>query len=220
MKKKLLICIALVLCLSLVGCGKKEEKKEVPTDWELTPVSLNSNISNEIMNKYNVAFNNYDSKYEALSYLGSQVVAGTNYMFLVKTEDNKYKVVIIYEDLEGSLSVTREDAFDLVKYTKENISGVQTPLVSEWAVNTSTINKNSEEETLIGHFEEAVQYYAVVEYTPLYLLGQKDNYYVILALEKVEAEDPTYSMKILTINAGEKEAKVEYNSFLNLADYN
>ena len=46
------------------------------------------------MNKYNAGISNYEVKLEALLYLGSQVVEGTNYMFLTKSEDNKYKVVI------------------------------------------------------------------------------------------------------------------------------
>ena len=219
MKKKLLICIAVVLCLSLVGCGKKEEKN-VPKEWELTAKRLYSNIPNEIMNKYNAGMSNYETKLEALSYLGTQLVEGTNYMFLTKTEDNKYKIVVVYEDLTGNISIREEKNLDLTKYTKEDISGVQTPLVSEWVVNSNIIEKNNEEETLIGYFDGAVQYYAVVDYVPLYELGHKDNYYVILALEKVLSEEPTYTMKILTINHEEKVNKVEYNSFLNLADYN
>ena len=219
MKKKILVLIALVLCLSLVGCGKKEEK-EVPKEMELVAKKLHSNIPDDIMNKYNAGISNYEVKLEALLYLGSQVVEGTNYMFLTKSEDNKYKVVIIYENLEGVVTVSKVTDFDLTKYNKESISGTQSQLLGGWIVNSTVLEKNPEEETIIGYVSEAVQYYAGVNYVPLYVLGEKDNYYSLLALEKVLSEEPNYSMKVITISKSEKESKVEYNSFLNLEEFN
>ena len=124
MKKKLLILtIVLTLCVVITGCGKEEEKEkennEVVGGWETVLTDKQVGLGEEELKLFNSAKEKYVGvDLEPIAVLGTQIVAGTNYMFLAKgtpvvqNPETSYKIVIIYKDLQGNSSITKVSDFD------------------------------------------------------------------------------------------------------------
>ena len=105
--------------------------------------------------------------YTPIAFLGSQVVAGTNYRFLVKMEPSvqdlngkaTYAIVVIYEDLKGNASITE---------TKE--SDVELPPTGEMLVGAY---EEAQDPALTAEvktaFDQATSTLTGVEYTPVLL---------------------------------------------------
>ena len=85
-----------MICLVVVGCGKKEEKAG---GWQIDLDGVSLAFPNDASDAFNEAIEKQTEwQFEPLALLGTQVVAGTNYMFLCKhtpmdeTIDASYKV--------------------------------------------------------------------------------------------------------------------------------
>lgn len=143
MKKFLAILLAAVMVLSFAACSGNNEKTVEPTEpMEPTepeePVEPEGPVEPEetIVGGWNVPENFYavvsdevkaivdggNATYnglpmEPVAVLGTQVVAGRNYMVLCGRDNGKgekeLRVATIYEDLEGNYQMTNEVAFDL-----------------------------------------------------------------------------------------------------------
>ena len=77
-------------------------------------VAEDPTVTDKINNKFQLAMDSYQTgtitiSYIPVAYLGSQVVAGTNYAVLCKAseinKESKWVIVYFYEDLEENLSV-------------------------------------------------------------------------------------------------------------------
>ena len=86
--------------------------------------------NNEVTEEMKAVFDEATEKllgvdYEAIAFLGSQVVAGTNYCFLcratvvVPNAMPLLKLVYIYQDLEGNVSVTNIQDLDIAQFAAE-----------------------------------------------------------------------------------------------------
>lgn len=125
MKKIAMILIGALLCTSLVACGKQaqtEDEAAIDAAEEMLAGGWQANKEDTTVIPDNVqaAFDKameglVGVSYEPVAYLGSQVVAGTNYALLCKgttvTAEPKtsYYKVVIYEDLSGNCEVLSID---------------------------------------------------------------------------------------------------------------
>ncbi|MBQ6146880.1 MAG: hypothetical protein IJI82_07600 [Clostridia bacterium] len=114
--KKILIGLLAVLLMLTVACNKEAEAQTVvgadePLAGGWTPAE-DSSLTEErlaIFEKGMAALLGVD--YVPLAYLGSQVVAGTNHVFLVKgtmvvpTQPVSYALAYLYEDLQGGVQI-------------------------------------------------------------------------------------------------------------------
>ncbi len=124
--KKLLalaLCLSLALCLAACNTGNKPEtttaKPESSTNTENEPLEGGwttqepTELTAEQKALFEKAMNGLTGvSYTPVSYLGSQVVAGTNHRFLCKAQtvvpgaEEREVVITIYEDLEGNAEIT------------------------------------------------------------------------------------------------------------------
>ena len=134
MKKSLTVLAAAAMAGTLIlgGCAKPEaveaEKPETAEDtvlggWTCTDIGKVAGISAEgeaAISKALEGFTGVNLKPVVL--LGTQLVSGTNYMFLCRgntvTENpvTSLYVTVVYEDLEGNCTITDNKVFDLNTY--------------------------------------------------------------------------------------------------------
>ena len=145
MKKILIVLLALAMLLTAVACKAKETPKEAAKDepaakpeagavaggW--TPAE-DFSVTDErkaVFDKGMAALLGVD--YEPLAYLGSQVVAGKNHVFLAKgtaitpTLPVSYALVYLYEDLQGGVKLLTVANLPIVP----NEDGTLSPLPEE-----------------------------------------------------------------------------------------
>ena len=121
MKKLLAILLAAMvgISLALCSCGESEETSsgaETAGGWTAPDSPV---VTKEVRAALEKACEKLTgATYEPIAYLGSQVVAGTNYRILCKRTlsamiaEPTYAIVTVYEDLEGNAEIT--ETFDLV----------------------------------------------------------------------------------------------------------
>ena len=140
--------------------------------------------------------------YTPILYLGSQVVAGTNYRFLCKMEASvaelksaaKYAIVTIYEDLQGNASILELKDSDVELPPSDEM------LVGAYEAGTD-LKMTEEAKTA---FVEATSTITGVEYRPVALLGSQvvaGMNYRILCESRVVNPDAEPGYTILTIYA-------------------
>ena len=128
MKRIIALAIAACLMFLMAACGSitGTETEKATGEWEIN----NENGSYSLPYDVNKAFEKATEKYagstfEPVAYIGSQVVAGKNHMILCKettaseVPEISYKVVIIYEDLNGNAEITSVSDFDIEDYIGE-----------------------------------------------------------------------------------------------------
>lgn len=224
MRKNLFILFLVVICLVVVGCGKKEEKAG---GWQIDLDGVSLAFPNDASDAFNEAIEKQTEwQFEPLALLGTQVVAGTNYMFLCKYTpmdeaiDASYKVVVIYEDLEGVATLSQVRDFDVFQYAGKDIEETSEMLMGGWTVNTSTLDAKVRDE--VGEAFENATKDSKAKYTPILVIATQivsGRNYAVLSLK--ENTDGTASMNVLTIYQNlQKKAKVTANAYVNLADYN
>lgn len=89
-----------------------------------TSAETGSTIPADALKAFDKAFQNYGGvNLEPIKYLGSQVVAGTNFKLLCKSTpivpnaESKYVVVTVYQDLDGNAEITAIDDYDMNENT-------------------------------------------------------------------------------------------------------
>ena len=145
-------------------------------------------------------------KYTPVAYLGSQVVAGTNYAFLCKTETvtaepvTKLAVVTIYRDLTGEPTVTEIMDVDLAASTEEDEITYEPELAGGWKINAEA---GKLEAGAKAAFDEAAKGLLGVKYAPLACIGKQvvagTNYAILCAATKVTAE-PASALVVMVVN--------------------
>lgn len=215
--KKLLVLLTLVLCVTLVGCNKKVE-------W-IKNNNLESVLDVESKEIFNNALNDSDLKLEPITLLATQVVEGTNYMYLALEENSKgskdYKIVIVYKNLEGTSTITKTVDFDLEKYLEKEIDTNTEVLVGGWNVNENV--ETLKDEDLLNVFNKSTETLMGANYKPIILLATKDengNNYAILSLKTLVIENPISSLAVLTINKDNDNIKLKTIANVDLNEYN
>jgi len=228
MKRKITgIILLIVLCLIAVGCKKKEEEKVVG-GWTIDLASQSLVIPKEAGEAFNKAMEKEQNpQLEPIALLGTQVVAGTNYMFFCSytpkdsTEDSSYKVVIIYKDLQGGATLSKTKDFNVNQYAGEDIEGDTEMLTGGWTINTDMQDAKIKEEVM-NAFEKATENIKDVTYTPIVVLGKQvvaGMNYAVLTLKTDTTGNA--SINVLTIYRDlEDNAELTASAYVNLADYN
>ena len=109
MKKTILLLFFVSIFLLVTGC-KKDEVEAIPDEttsggWEIILSSDQIVSNNDALEAYNKAKEIYvDEDFDLVALLAKQIVAGTNYMYLVKNE-KEYKILVVYNDLDGNAIV-------------------------------------------------------------------------------------------------------------------
>ena len=225
--KLLLIFMSILL---LVGCGKEEKEIEGKVGgWE-----LNTSVTNTINSKEEDIFKKAVEEYtgaelEPIAYLGSQVVAGTNHMYLCKSTTTtekpiiSFKVVIVYENLQNEVELVRIEDFDLNKYVNVDIENSNEVLSGGWTV-SSEGGGNSLTEDEREMFNNATKELLGVNYKPLVVLATQvvaGKNYAVLSVAETVIENPVYNISVVTIYKDlEDNSKVLAVANVNLADYN
>jgi hypothetical protein len=210
MKKYIVLIILFLFCIVLTGCEKKTNEGELSGGWTSVFDKQKATLSEE--EKY--IFDNAKSKYtdlelEAIAVIARQVVSGTNYMYLAKGykkgEENKatYKIVVVYNDLEGYSSISKVSDFDYVKYVNENADGNSEMLSGGWYSDVSTEEKVLDEKVQYV-FDNATSTLAGMTYTPIALLASQvvagTNYAILCyGTPSVNPQDSVTSIYVVTI---------------------
>lgn len=100
MKRMLALLLVGMLLLGVTGCAKKENA--TAGGWTKEETALTEE-QQEIFAKA-ISGTEYEG-YEAVSLMGTQVVAGVNYKFKCKDEGGSEKIMTVYCDLKQNCSV-------------------------------------------------------------------------------------------------------------------
>ncbi len=222
----LIICsvICLTGCDALNNVGKDRTKLG---GWTLDLNANMLNIPNDALVVYNKAVQNYtEMKLEPIAYLGKQIVSGTNYMYFCKVTAGKtklytnYRVVVIYNDLEGNASITSVKTFDIVSYADKSIPPINEETTGGWAINTN-MNGAVLDDGIKYSFNNAVSSVSGATYTPIAKLAYKNNGgndYVILTLTKKGSNN---YFNVLTIYEQlDGNSDISSEAYVNLGDFN
>lgn len=225
MKKKLLLCL-LVLTVSvfIVGCGKKEEKLEDDFGSWKTDLTTNQEMLEEnVLDIFLKANEKVEENYDYVAVLGTQVVAGTNYMFLVK-ESGKYKVIVIYNDLEGNAEITKVTDFKPEKYANKKNEVDHEQLAGGW---TTTIPGKPFmlEENVQEYFDKATETLTGATYYPIAQIAHQEvagMNYAILCYGRGSYIGSTEWISVLTIYVDKDGNNPELLTIadVDLKDYN
>ena len=223
MMKKGLLIIVILMCLIMTGCTNKKENT-LTGGWQTVLSNRVNDLSEEDIYNFNNAIKDYSKeKLEVVALLGKQVVAGTNYMFLAKT-DNKYKIVIVYTDLEGISKVSKVSDFDYSKYVNKDLNSKNEMLSGGWYTESSNIEYKLEDEKIEKMYESATKEITGVEFKPLLVIGKQivsGTNYAILCYGKPIVPNATTDIYLMTIyNDLNNNSEILGISHINLADYN
>ena len=220
MKKKSFVLLFVLVCLLVVGCKKKDESNT----WVINKSEANIMLSDDVKKVFDDASKAYNGKeLKLVALLSEQVVAGKNYMFLCKTEDDgvtAYKVAIVYKDLEGKATITQVNDFDITKYADKEISLNAEQVVGGWNVEIPGKPIMLEEKAQEA-FDKATEKIVGVTYYPITVLATKEadgTNYAVLCYGKVSDQYGTTGIYVLTINANKGE--VSTIAAVDLKDYN
>lgn len=231
MKKKISF-LAIFLIISLVFCScATTSKPGISRNWQ-----INENISNTANEDITTMFDEAkkDTAYEnykLINFLGSQVVAGTNYILLCyddKATYNPFKTITIYNDLENHHTITGSKEIDLFALynTTPKTSTLNKNLAGGWVVNYVAKGEVLPRE-INETFNKAVEGdNTKAQIKPLHLLGSQtvneDTIYAFICLSIIgEVEVSTNStINILYIRKDKYlNANVIQNNEISLADY-
>ena len=225
MKKIINLIIILLLMFSLFGCKKEEtelkdsEPGNVLTgSWEINYEHDEFSYENNELIEFlsNKDLNGYDN-YNVLALLGSQVVAGRNYMFLCQSD--YYEVVVVYLDLSGNMTITNTNRFEFTDYLENHENINNELLMGGWTVNEEQMGIKDAlplEKALVG--------FTGANYLPLVLLGTQivsGTNYCYLTYETLILPTKIDCISVVVVYedlAGEATISSVYN--LDLKDFN
>ena len=158
MKKMMIVLLAGLLMLTAVACKANEAPKEAVKNEEPQEAAQEEIMTNEpvaggwtpaedfgditaerraIFDKGMAALLGVD--YAPLAYLGSQVVAGTNHVFLVKgtmvvpAQPVSYALAYFYEDLQGNVKLMNVADLPIVPQADGTLALPEEGLMGGWA---------------------------------------------------------------------------------------
>lgn len=129
-RQMIIIVLILAVAFSMTACGdsssdNNENEGKVTGAWTVSDQKAEVNMPEDVEKAFRKATEKVTgSTLEPVSYIGSQVVAGMNYMILCRAvtatqePQTSYKIAVIYADLEGNAELTSLNDFDLMKYTE------------------------------------------------------------------------------------------------------
>lgn len=213
MKAAISLILALCLCLSvfaLAACGRRDNEA-LAGGWTVNSEFGGSAIPEEAQDAFDKAVKDYNSeKLTAVAYLGSQVVAGTNYAFLCTSSStltgsvNNLSAVTVYRALDGSAKLLGVVKLNLSAYNKnkKDVDFDPADIAGGWYVGEAAgaaLPENAQ-----TAFDKATSALLGVNYTPLALLGTQvvagTNYAILCRASTVTAE-PASALAVLIVYA-------------------
>lgn len=120
-------------------------------EWKTIPNAGISYLASDQEDILQKALKDSDESFSGIALLGTQVVSGTNYAFLGQTSNDDvltWSVAVVYQDLEGNVSLTSVEDIDLSKYTEGSSDINFEQLAGGWTVTDTQFEvKNYDEET-------------------------------------------------------------------------
>ncbi len=217
----LLMAAALGVSLALCGCGSKDEassdEEKISGGWTVPDSVEVTDEVKTVLNKATKEMTGAD--YEPVAYLGSQVVAGTNYRILCKVSpvvpnaESTYAIVTVYENLEGKAEITEVLNSEVKAYEwLEDADGSWTPTESPALTEEATKSLQKSVEKMTGAY-----------YEPVALLGTQvvagTNYSLLCQVTPVaENAETHYSIVVVYNGADGTTSVVETHDFSSDAE--
>lgn len=227
--KKIVIGIMLIMtCFLLTGCGKKEsviEERNIVGGWDIDVPLKQLEIPTNAKEAFDKATNNYTKMtLTPISLIGTQVVSGTNYMYLCKGEDSnstKWVLVTIHRDTSNNAEIKNVKYLNLNDYVNINNELKSTQTLGGWSVYKDI--KSNLDTNIQTIFDKAVENNESMLYIPITLLGEQivaGTNYAILSLGQSLQNPNLYSMNILTIYSElDGNATLTGSAYIPLAQY-
>lgn len=220
MKKIGILVLIGMVCLSLTGCKKENKTKE---KWNIDMPKEEYSLEPDLVAIWNRAMKDHpEKKLKPIALLGKQVVAGMNYMFLCMDEDS-YKVVVIYNNLEDQSSLTSVKDFDVTEYVNENKESKTDEITGGWTTEIPD-TLNALDESIQDIWDRATEKMVGVAYTPIVRLAHLDKSgtnYAILCYGKLSTANEFTGIYLVTLYEDSKgTAEMVSTSYVDLADYN
>lgn len=227
MRRLFTVILGMLCAASIMGCGAKanntesqattasqestltKEAEEISETNESAPITGGWAINNDFdgtddanaMSAFEKATEDLDGyRYDVAAVLGSQIVAGTNYLYLCRAEmvvpDAKpeYVILKVYEDLEGNAEIT--GSLRLLE-GKEG-----------WEYNDANPYMDENEEVKVA-FDKALEGLTGVEYKPIAYIGYKDNSYAVLTKITITSVEPLTSLSMVYITKTDGGAMID-----------
>lgn len=227
MRRLFTVILGMLCAASIMGCGAKanntesqattasqestltKEAEEISETNESAPITGGWAINNDFdgtddanaMSAFEKATEDLDGyRYDVAAVLGSQIVAGTNYLYLCRAEmvvpDAKpeYVILKVYEDLEGNAEIT--GSLRLLE-GKEG-----------WEYNDANPYMDENEEIKVA-FDKALEGLTGVEYKPIAYIGYKDNSYAVLTKITITSVEPLTSLSMVYITKTDSGAMID-----------
>lgn len=184
------LTILLTALLIITGCSNNQVEEATTGGWGYFNSSEDVNIPEDAKEAFDKA---NDGSYKLVAYLGSQVVAGTNYYFLCEKKNTLYNVVV-YNDLKGNSSILKSNVVNI-----ENKDINFEEQVGALDPNEATGYLSTEQKEV---FNKAVEGLTGVEYTPITCLGTQivaGTNYRFLCKATQTNEQPVTKLAIIEI---------------------
>ena len=227
MRRLFTVTLGMLCAASIMGCGAKanntesqattasqestltKEAEEISETNESAPITGGWVINNDFdgtddanaMSAFEKATEDLDGyRYDVAAVLGSQIVAGTNYLYLCRAEmvvpDAKpeYVILKVYEDLEGNAEII--GSLRLLE-GKEG-----------WEYNDANPYMDENEEVKVA-FDKALEGLTGVEYKPIAYIGYKDNSYAVLTKITITSVEPLTSLSMVYITKTDSGAMID-----------
>lgn len=227
MRRLFTVILGMLCAASIMGCGAKanntesqattasqestliKEAEEISETNESAPITGGWAINNDFdgtddanaMSAFEKATEDLDGyRYDVAAVLGSQIVAGTNYLYLCRAEmvvpDAKpeYVILKVYEDLEGNAEITG------ILRLLEGKEG--------WEYNDANPYMDENEEIKVA-FDKALEGLTGVEYKPIAYIGYKDNSYAVLTKITITSVEPLTSLSMVYITKTDSGAMID-----------
>ena len=227
MRRLFTVTLGMLCAASIMGCGAKanntesqattasqestltKEAEEISETNESAPITGGWVINNDFdgtddanaMSAFEKATEDLDGyRYDVAAVLGSQIVAGTNYLYLCRAEmvvpDAKpeYVILKVYEDLEGNAEITG------ILRLLEGKEG--------WEYNDANPYMDENEEVKVA-FDKALEGLTGVEYKPIAYIGYKDNSYAVLTKITITSVEPLTSLSMVYITKTDSGAMID-----------
>ena len=227
MRRLFTVTLGMLCAASIIGCGAKanntesqattasqestltKEAEEISETNESAPITGGWAINNDFdgtddanaMSAFEKATEDLDGyRYDVAAVLGSQIVAGTNYLYLCRAEmgvpDAKpeYVILKVYEVFEGNAEIT--GSLRLLE-GKEG-----------WEYNDANPYMDENEEVKAA-FDKALEGLTGVEYKPIAYIGHKDNSYAVLTKITIASVEPMTSLSMVYITKTDSGAMID-----------
>lgn len=227
MKNKIVqLMIAALLLVCMTACGAQTEPEStsdapVSGGWTLTAPEAVV-LPETVKDAFSQAAVGDNAGLIPVAFVGEQTVEGKNYMLLC-AEDGGYRMIVIYQDLQGKAELTQSKDFVLTDYTQGKSTTPGEALVGGWAVPDSLTVLPLPENAQTA-FDKALGEFTGSNIEPMALLGTQvvagTNYAILCRVTPV-VPDAVSTVQVVTVYA-DLQGNAEFTDFCTLdqASYN